>query len=96
MGVMRNTSLPQGTGVTTVIELTKSQSESKQVYDKAVAAKQAEGFTYRPDEIARLKADPNKVTLDGLWVGSLGSRWFYDMYYYNKEISSWELTTETQ
>ena len=94
-GVMRNTSLSQGSGVTTVEELTKSQSEVKQVYDKAVADKKSEGFIYRADEVARLTADPTKAKLDGLWVGSSGNRWFYVMYYYNPKINSWELTTET-
>ncbi len=36
MGIMRNTSLPQGRGVTTVIELTSSKAQSRQLYDKAV------------------------------------------------------------
>lgn len=91
-GIVRNTSLPQGSGVTTVIELTKSQSESKQLYDKAVADKQAEGFSYRSDEVTRM--DPTHQNT-GLWAGSLGYRWFYIFYRYNTDINSWELITET-
>jgi hypothetical protein len=95
MGVMRNTSLPESYKVTTVEELMKSKAEAKQVYDKSIADKSNEGFVYRSDWVAQLTGDPTKVKYDGLWAGSLGTRVFAAMYYYNPQVNSWELTTET-
>jgi hypothetical protein len=92
MGVMRNTSLSQG--VTTVIELTKSKAEAKQLFDKAVPDKLNEGFTYRSDWVTQLTgSDSRKV--DGIWAGQLGLRQTELIYVYNPAVSSYEFTTET-
>jgi hypothetical protein len=58
---MRNTSLPQGMAVTTVVELMKSQDESKQLFDKYVSQKLSQGFTPRPDVVADWKSTHNEV-----------------------------------
>ena len=94
MGVMRNATLSQSNaGVTTVMELTKSQAEAKQLYDKYVADKLNEGFTPRQDWIAAMKAsDTGNYT--NIWVGQNGLQQFYVLYRYNPAVISWELTTE--
>jgi hypothetical protein len=93
LGIMRNATLSQGTGVTTVMELTKSKNESTQLYDKYVSDKLAADFTPRSDWIAQFKAsDTGNYT--NIWIGQSGSQQFYVMYRYNPDVSSWELTTE--
>ncbi len=54
-----------------------------------------EGFIYLSDWVAQMLADPTKAKLDGLWAGSLGTREFHTHYWFNPEVNSWELTTET-
>jgi hypothetical protein len=95
MGVMRNTSLSQGSSVTVIEELTKSKTEAKQLYDRNIADKTNEGFVYRADWVGHITSGPNVVKYDGVWAGQLGTRQFTIMYYFNPEVNSWELTTQT-
>ena len=91
MGSMRNTSLPGTKGVTVVEELTKSQAEAKQLYDKYVSNKLNEGYTSYPKEVA------SWTGYDGKWFGASDSYYthqFYVLYKYNNGVNSWEVTTE--
>ena len=90
MGIIRNATQPQAVGITTVEELTKSQNESKQLYDQYIASRLNEGFTLRPDWVARLNASGyNEV-----WSGQNGAHEFTVMYRYFPPVQSWEVTTE--
>ena len=96
MGIMRNTSLSQGQGVTTVEELMKSQAESKQLYDKYISQKQSQGFTPRNDWIAQWKAqDYGTYNYTDIWIGVKDTQQFYIMYRYFPPVHSWVLTTES-
>ena len=96
MGVVQNATQPGAASFSTVEELTKSQNESKQLYDQYVASRLSEGFTLRLDWVASFNAS----TLPGygyneVWSGQNGANWFIVMYRYFTPIQSWEVTTET-
>jgi hypothetical protein len=89
-GVGRNASKPGSKSVIWVIELTKSQAEAKQLYDKYVAQRLNEGYTPRPDWVAGWNHP-------GAWAGvqySSGNQ-FTVFYRYNSAVNSWDITTET-
>gem|GEM_PF-3772139 len=48
-GITRSTYAPESYRYTTMIELTKSESEAEQLCDTTVAQKQGEGFALKPD-----------------------------------------------
>jgi hypothetical protein len=92
-GSVKNATLSSAVPVTYVMEHTKSEAQSKQVYDNYVAAKLNEGFSLRSDWVAQWKAEPN-ISYSGLWIGQNGPQQFYVFYRYNSEVSSWVVTTE--
>jgi len=88
MGSIRNTSLPGQKGVTVVEELTNSQTEAKQLYDKYVSNKLSEGYTSYPQEVANWK-------YDGKWFGATDpTHQFYVLYRYSTDVNSWVVTTQ--
>jgi hypothetical protein len=94
-GITRNASLPASEATTTVIELTQSQADAKQLYDQTVAQKTTEGFTLQPDAVAYGKAEFPYVT--EMWVGqqSASGQAFYIEYYNDSNVSpSWLFITE--
>lgn len=91
-GSVKNATLSSAVPFTYVMELTKSEAQSKQVYDNYVAAKQNEGFSLRSDWVAEWKAQPGNYT--DIWIGTNGLQQFYVMYRYTPAVSSWEVTTE--
>jgi hypothetical protein len=95
-GVGRNASLSEHASMTTVVELAKSKAEAKQLYDQTLAQKVGEGFTVNPNWIAQAKAQLFSYVTD-FWTGqnySTGQQ-VTVFYYYNSEITSWVLVTET-
>lgn len=93
-GVGRNASLPGAPSITWVIELTKSEAEAKQLYDKYVALRLSEGYTPHPEWVAGWKAKE-------AWAGSRyssGNARFGNQFYvissYNSAVNSWTLATE--
>ena len=93
-GVVRRTD-PSGTDFTIVAELTRSQDQAKQLYDKAVADIENQGFVARPDLVpswggTKYYAGPGT----GLRIGSNADQQYYVMYHYNSDINSWEFTTK--
>jgi hypothetical protein len=94
-GVTRNTSLPESSEETIVIELTTSQAQAKQLYDQTVAQKINEGFTPRPDFAAATKAQFPYYT--EVWGGQQNGLQFYVMYYSDSNVSpSWLFMTQSQ
>jgi hypothetical protein len=91
-GILKNATLSNAPAMTYVMELTKSEAQSKQVYDNYIAAKLNEGFTVRSDWVAQWKAEPNDYK--DIWIGQNGLQQFYVMYRYNSNVGSWEVTTE--
>jgi hypothetical protein len=94
-GVGRNSSLPESSDMTIVIELTQSQAEAKQLYDQTVAQKTNEGFTLQPAWVAGDKAESPYIT--EVWVGqqSVSGQEFVVMYYNNANVSpSWLFVTQ--
>jgi hypothetical protein len=90
MGSARNTSLPGQKGVTVVEELTKSEAEAKQLFDKYVSNKLNEGYTPYPKEVAGW---PYKAA----WFGATDPYYthqFYAMYRYEGGVNSWAVTTQ--
>jgi thiol-disulfide isomerase/thioredoxin len=91
-GMTRNASLPESMKTTTVVELTKSQAEAKQLYDQTVAQKTNEGFTLRPDWVADTKASyPNLIEY---WAGGYYGRQFFISYSYDSYVASWLFVTQ--
>jgi hypothetical protein len=86
-GVGRNATLPGSHSVTLVTEVTKSETEAKQVYDKAVNEKLANGYTIYSDLTARYKA--SNPDYKAAWVGSSGQNEFACTYYYSYVVDSW-------
>jgi len=92
-GITKNSSKSGSLEMTTVIELTRSKGETKQLFDKMVAQKINEGFTPRPDWIAASKAESPNLT--DAWYGQqYGSGEFFVVYYYDSYASSWLFLTE--
>jgi hypothetical protein len=89
-GITMNSSNPAGTKMTTVIELTKSETEAKSLYDQTVAQKTNEGYT--PGNIAYVKAEFPYFT--EIWFGNYGYGTFMTGYYNNSQTSSWLFETE--
>jgi hypothetical protein len=80
--------------VTTLVELTKSQAEAKQMCDQTIAQKQSEGFVLRSDWVAQERAqDPNVAEL---WISQHSSTGlqFTVEYEYNSHVASWLFITE--
>jgi hypothetical protein len=81
--------------ITTVLELTKSKAEAKQLYDQMVAQKKTnEGFKPFPD---RYEAPPTKVTTEawhGHYLGAADTPESVIEYYYDSYVSSWVFVTE--
>jgi hypothetical protein len=95
MGILRNATQPGAVSVTIVEEFTKSQNESKQVYDQYVASRLSEGFTLRPDWVASLNASHNELWSHyEVWSGQNGGHEFTVMYFYSELLGLWEVTTE--
>ena len=92
-GIVKNATLSNAPPVTYVMEHTKSEAQSKQVYDNFVAAKINEGFSVRSDLVAAWKAEPVSP-YTGIWIGQMGAQQFYVMYGYDSDVHSWVVTTE--
>ncbi len=90
-GITRN---PSGTPWTTIVELTKSQTDAKQLYDQTVAQKQSEGFVLRSDWVATAKAQNPSIT--EVWEGQQYSSGLgcYAEYEYDSHVASWLFVTE--
>jgi len=82
--------------MTTVIELTKSQAEAKQLYDPTVAQALNQGFVLRSDWAAQMKA--NYPGVSEVWDGQQSSTGleFSVQYYYDAHVASWLVVTEAQ
>jgi hypothetical protein len=94
-GITRNVSKPESSKMTTVVELTKSKAEAKQLYDQTVAQKINEGFTSSPYWIAIYKAWWPQLT--DIWVGVRSGQEYTVSYQYNTYVyPSWMLTSEAQ
>jgi hypothetical protein len=80
--------------VTTVIELTKSQADAKQLYQQTVAQKISQGFTLCSYCVAQFRArNPNTPEF---WDGkqsSIGAE-FSVQYEYDSHVASWEFITQ--
>jgi hypothetical protein len=93
-GITRNASAPQSYKYTTVIELTKSESEAKRLHDQLVSQKQNEGFTLRSDWVAQYTAQ--FPFYKDVWMGQYGSQNFQVMYVYEySPANSWALITQS-
>lgn len=94
-GVGRNSTSPGSASVTLVYEVTKSQNESKKVYDEAVATKLKEGYTADPSQAAMYKArNPN---VKEVWIGSSGTKDFLCFYDYDTNFfNSWEVLQQSK
>ena len=93
-GIARNPSA--SSTMTTVVELTQSQAEAKQLYDQTVAQKQSEGFVLRSDWVGQMRTHyPNTAEI---WTGqqSAYGQEFDVLYQYESPIASWVFITETQ
>jgi hypothetical protein len=96
MGSIRNTSISGAKGVTVVDELTKSQAEAKQLYDKYVSDKLSQGYTSYPQVVANWKTQGG---LEAVWFGATDSYYtnqFYVWYQYNDNVNSWDVTTQAK
>ena len=92
-GVGRNATLPGSTDVTLVYELTNTQAEAKQVYDKMVATKLQQGYILNPTAVAENKAaSPSWVDV---WYGTYGSNWSACSYGYGPEVHSWTVIQQS-
>jgi hypothetical protein len=93
-GITRNTALAESSKMTTVVELTKSQAEAKQLYDQTIAQKLSEGFIVNHAWIAQAKAaDPGQTDI---WAGSSSAgQQFYAAYGYISYVYSWTFMTES-
>jgi hypothetical protein len=68
--------------------LTKSETEAKQVYEKAVNEKINAGYTPNTESAARIKTNDPWTT--GAWVGTSGVNVFIcTYYYYYSNVNSW-------
>jgi len=86
-GVGRNATLPGSSSVTTVVELTKSEAEAKQVRDSQVSEKLNEGYTSDATSAATWQANnPGTVAV---WAGSYGANEFLCYYQYDYTINGW-------
>jgi thiol-disulfide isomerase/thioredoxin len=93
-GVVRSTAQSQSMDFTLVVELTNTKDQAVQLYDKAIADRLNEGFTARPDWVAKWNATYKWPTAQ-IWMGQRGSQQYYVMYRYAPyPVDSWELTTE--
>jgi len=92
-GVGRNATLPGSHSVTLVIELTKLETEAKQVYDKAVNDKVSEGYTVDSVSIAKYKAN-NPGTIDA-WMGTYGMNVFVCSYYDYYSVHGWAVQQQS-
>ena len=87
-GVGRNATNPGSPSVTLVKEVTKSQTEAKTVYDKAVATKLNEGYIADPTGAAAWKPSgcPDCIAV---WMGSKGNSGFLCHYLYDYTVNGW-------
>lgn len=93
-GAVRRTNVSSQFEFTIVEELARSQSEAKQLYDKAVADLTNEGFVLRPDWVA----DFNKqwVGHTEVWMGQRGNQQVRVSYVYGDHpVHSWFVTTQS-
>jgi hypothetical protein len=79
--------MPDSPSVTLVFELVDTKAEAKQVFDKEVAVKLDDGYTYSPAVSAEQKTLSPSVL--EAWYGNRGNSWFYCDYRYDTDVHSW-------
>ncbi|MGA3359876.1 MAG: hypothetical protein ABSC87_06685 [Halobacteriota archaeon] len=96
-GVGRNATNPGSHSVTLVEEVTKSQTEAKQVYDKATSDKLNQGYTADTTAAAEYKstACPGFMSCVEVWAGSYGTKYFLCSYGYDSTVHGWKVTQQS-
>jgi hypothetical protein len=89
-GIIKNTS--SGFQYKSVIELTQSSSDAKQLFDQTVAQKTNEGFVNQPDWVAFYRARYPDYT--DVWIGKQGGQYVNIYSYYDSGASSWLVRTD--
>jgi len=91
IGVIRNETLPKNFAITVIVELTKSETQAKQLYADSVTKKAIEGYSPQLDFVR------NWGGYNDIWDGfNPQGNEFLAMYEYSNYTESWEFTIESR
>ena len=93
-GVGRNSTSPGADSVTLVVEFTKSEAQSKTVYNNEIATKKNQGYVFNSEVTAYRKSSCPECK--EVWFGVYGNnRGVLCEYEYSLQFSSWVVTEQS-